>query len=661
LNGKFYALSPAGKQVWSYSAGSPIRSSAALSPDGHIYVGCDDHNIHALNADGSRQWVFPTTGLVRSSPAIGADGTIYCGSGDGKLYAINPDGTQKWNFRTQGPIYTTPAVGPNETIYVGSLDHAMYALGQNGTKQWAFVTGSGVSSSAIIGPDGSIYFGSDDMKIYALGPDGTQRWAFATGAGVSATPALASDGTLFIGSLDHQFYALNTANGSEVWQLATTNQIVSSAAITLGSTVCFASTDGYLYQLATTQFLASSSWPMFRRNVQHTASGFVGRLLPPNYSPGRTLVVELEANPPRGTGAYELEDQPPNGWTVGFISDNGLFDSSNMRVKFGPFFDDTPRIVTYQLTPPLNLAGDVEFSGWSSADDWNNAVGGDAILAYVPAHPADFDPVQGAITINDLTAYGAAWKEGTLWPVNPNPIPVNYVTRAASLWQSGEYYYYDPTVFAAPYWWVNPTSPPPGNSIELAPTYPSGTDGSITSVDMARQYSPGTPMKVQLQVSPASDRIVYAVEDSPPAGWMVTDISPPGQLDPLLGKIKWGPFFDDQQRTFSYAVIPPPDATGSVSFFGLASLDGTNLVFYGQRYTTDRPVVPSLSSVALQPDGTVQLAVAGEVGFFYVVEASTDLLQWIPITSFFSSSDVTVVTDTDAPQYSRRFYRAVLP
>src|SRR5262249_51142673 len=107
--------------------------------------------------------------------------------------------------------------------------------------------------------------------------------------------------------------------------------------------------------------------------------------------------------------------------------------------------------------------------------------------------------------------------------------------------------------------------------------------------------------------------------------------------------------------------IPPPETTGPVSFSGLASLDGTNLVFYGQRYTTDNPVIPTLSSVAPQPDGTVQIALEAETGFFYIVEASSDLAEWVPITSFFTTSNVTLVTDPDAAQYPYRFYRAVLP
>jgi hypothetical protein len=208
---------------------------------------------------------------------------------------------------------------------------------------------------------------------------------------------------------------------------------------------------------------------------------------------------------------------------------------------------------------------------------------------------------------------------------------------------------------------VNATDVPSAITHPPPPSYPSGTDGTVTAVNMPRQYSAGVPLNIQLQVSPAADRIVYAVEDLPPTGWAVTDISSPGHWDGLLQKVKWGPFFDNQPRTFSYQAVPPLDAQGPVSFSGVASLDGTNLVFYGQRYTTDNPVTPSLSSVTPQPDGTVQLALEAETGFFYIIEASTDLVQWVPITSFFSSSDTTVFTDTNAAQYPQRFYRAVLP
>jgi len=34
----------------------------------------------------------------------------------------------------------------------------------------------------------------------------------------------------------------------------------------------------------------------------------------------------------------------------------------------------------------------------------------------------------------------AAWKLGQVWETGPNPIPIDYVTRAGFLWKTGEAY-----------------------------------------------------------------------------------------------------------------------------------------------------------------------------------------------------------------------------
>ena len=662
LDAKFYAVTPGGAKLWDFAAGGPIYSSAAIGAGGRIYFGSDDGKLYALNPDGTKQWAFATGARIPSSPAIGADGTVYFGSYDGKLYAVLPDGTKKWEFATLGSIFSSPAIGPDEVVYVGSLDNNLYALSSQGSNLWVFATQAPVYGSPAIGADGGIYFGSDDTKVYAIKPDGTKKWEFSTGGWIYSTPALATDGSLLIGSLDGKLYALNRANGSNLWQFATANQVFSSPVINLNGSVYFGSRDGYLYEMRGTNQPSASPWPMFRSNTRRTASGFVRRLLPTGYSPGRTLLVSLQVSPPATTTAYSVEDQPPAGWSIGEISDNGLFDNTNLRVKFGPFFDNGPRTLIYEVSPPLSQTGGVRFLGSSSADGWANAVGGAASLIFLPAHPADFNPVQGRITVTDLTAYGAAWKHGDVWSVGPNPIPIDYLNRAVTLWKGGEYYRYDSNVFAAPLWWVQSTLivPPPG--IAPMPTpYPSGTDGSTSLVDMSRVYLPGTPLTVRLTVTPAADRIVYAVADQPPAGWPVKNISSLGQWDLVTQTVKWGPFFDNQSRTFSYEVIPPANASGPVTFDGVASLDGTNLVFYGPRRTTDKPVPPSLTTISEVVSNAAQFTLQAETGFYYVIQTSTDLVNWTVLTNFFSGSDGTPLVDLDATNYPIRFYRALLP
>jgi hypothetical protein len=55
-------------------------------------------------------------------------------------------------------------------------------------------------------------------------------------------------------------------------------------------------------------------------------------------------------------------------------------------------------------------------------------------------HPADTNN-DWRLTINEVTAYGAAWKQGRTWQNPPNPIPIDYMTRAGYLWKNGEVYH----------------------------------------------------------------------------------------------------------------------------------------------------------------------------------------------------------------------------
>jgi hypothetical protein len=88
-------------------------------------------------------------------------------------------------------------------------------------------------------------------------------------------------------------------------------------------------------------------------------------------------------------------------------------------------------------------------------------------------------------------------------------------------------------------------------------------------------------MSISIAVTPGQGTQVYAVEESPPAGWTLSDINEGGGWDSVKKKVKWGPFFDTNNRTLTYKVIPPSGETGAKTFSGTASFDGTNLAIGG--------------------------------------------------------------------------------
>ncbi len=99
-----------------------------------------------------------------------------------------------------------------------------------------------------------------------------------------------------------------------------------------------------------------------------------------DYAPGVPLDVTIAVQPDPGTAAFAVEDRPPASWSVGSISAGGSFDPFSGLVKWGPFFDDDARSLTYRLTPPAGASGTATFSGTASFDGQSVAVGGEGTL-----------------------------------------------------------------------------------------------------------------------------------------------------------------------------------------------------------------------------------------------------------------------------------------
>ena len=119
----------------------------------------------------------------------------------------------------------------------------------------------------------------------------------------------------------------------------------------------------------------------------------------------------------------------------------------------GPVFYHDPRKLRYDATPPPEETGERCFGpGVASFDGVGQPLCGDSCIETCGNHPADLNDDR-TLTINEATVYGAAWRRGEAWPVEPNPIPIEYVTRAGFLWRSGEAYCCD-FAYSPPLLWV---------------------------------------------------------------------------------------------------------------------------------------------------------------------------------------------------------------
>ena len=207
---KIYALdAQTGLQIWTFTAGFPIRSSCAVA-DGKVYTGADDGNVYCLDATtGTQLWktfaggvTYWNTGydlvMIRSSPIV-LNGKVYVGSLDDHLYCLNADtGAYIWKFASGGAIQDTPAVIANDGIYfsaaippttdgdpllgrfvLGNTNFTLYKLDinsgsmiwQQGIPRTAMVKSNQCHVQAPASPtvaDGMVFIPNDVAEIYCI-------------------------------------------------------------------------------------------------------------------------------------------------------------------------------------------------------------------------------------------------------------------------------------------------------------------------------------------------------------------------------------------------------------------------------------------------------------------------------------------------------------
>ena len=138
---------------WQMRAKRPIVSSAALAPEGIVYIGADTA-LYALNAatgsggfSGTVKWAYETRGLIMGSPALDRDGRIFVGSMDGSL-SRPPTIRRRIHLaiRRRGRALLQPCARRRGRLYVGSVDSYLYAL-DSATGRLAWINRTAAAST----------------------------------------------------------------------------------------------------------------------------------------------------------------------------------------------------------------------------------------------------------------------------------------------------------------------------------------------------------------------------------------------------------------------------------------------------------------------------------------------------------------------------------
>ncbi|MEE9295166.1 MAG: hypothetical protein V3W34_09445 [Phycisphaerae bacterium] len=315
-------------------------------------------------------------------------------------------------------------------------------------------------------------------------------------------------------------------------------------------------------------------------------NGNATRDLPSCYIAGEHLSVRMSYEPPAGTFAVGVEDTPPSGWSISNISDGGSWDPVNRKVKW-VFFNGHPRTVSYIATPPTEKAGEVCFAGSINFDGGPNlCVGGDTCIDDLNCnhHPADA-PDEPCAACPEATC-GCSESTCQDWRIELCEI-VGYVCRWGSgcqddlattvrgvfLFLTGEFYCWDDV----PGDWF-----PEGECLSGQATYGGSASREAESVTTERAgavrelpacYLGDEPVTVHVAYTSPDGAFAVGVEDRPPSGWSVSEISDGGFWDAANGKVKWV-FFDGALRTVSYTATPPLGKAAVECFEGAINFEG---------------------------------------------------------------------------------------
>ena len=206
------------KPLWTYEAGEPIESSAAIV-GGTVFVGSQKGELVALSLEnGSVYWKFSTGSAIgESSPAYG-NGTVYIGDLGGWINALNAtNGNKNWAFKTGGEIKSSPVV-VGDRVLIGSYDEHLYCLNaRTGALLWKFKTNGPVHSTPGISDGLAFIAGCDEVFRAIRISDGKEVFTVLSGAYTGASPAVRG-GSAFYGTFDNEVLGVNLAERKISWR-----------------------------------------------------------------------------------------------------------------------------------------------------------------------------------------------------------------------------------------------------------------------------------------------------------------------------------------------------------------------------------------------------------------------------------------------------------
>jgi hypothetical protein len=377
-------------------------------------------------------------------------------------------------------------------------------------------------------------------------------------------------------------------------------------------------------------------------------------------------VVTFNVTPGSNANCVAVTESLPPGVGAINISSGGNYIASNNVVLWGPFLGTNVQTLSYQAVGlpgnyPVRTSWSVDGVSGTEPVGTNVAIAVSAVNGTIPFPPsqvatpvllpaaASILPV--GVTITDATPGaviyytldGSLPTPGSTLYTGPVPLAAASVLRAAAFTNG-----WTPSVAAVGVY----TPPPTTDTVSVA----HSIYGNATTLPV-----------VNFTATPQGPVNCYAVVETIPPGLTPSGLSADGIWDPASGAIRWGPYFDNQPRGFSYTV---GGKSGTYPLSGLVSFDGFSLSTGATIVQINTSVtgvaVLRITNIVRAANGNVTLNFVGQPDATTRIWATTNLAlpaSWRPIfTNVTTSPNGTwQFIDTNTAGYPMQFYRFSMP
>lgn len=354
--------------------------------------------------------------------------------------------------------------------------------------------------------------------------------------------------------------------------------------------------------------------------IEQPVYGEVFRAIPAEVTAGQLIDVELNALPSPGSLFWTIEETISSGEIIA-ANESALFLNSR-TVRWGPFTSDTPRKLTYQIQTS-NPANDIQFRGTGFFNSETSGVMGPSTLKV--KSPEDYlirrtvDPyykpgVENLVRIDLILPenpglYAVEERAPAGWKVTNLSEPSRIVDGNRIIWgpltEGGQQQIsYSLT---APEGFLNDINLQGFLEIDGQLITTAGTAGlkkyPETKIQASRslnsEFRVGEPFEIRLDVQPTPVTGLYRIQEQLPTGWSFIDADIVASL--AQGTIRFGPFFDSENRVITYSVLPSMDSASITSFDGSIQTTEETIAIQGLQISKALPP-PSGSIHRIQPE-----------------------------------------------------------